>query len=70
VTVHRLGHMTTPAPPRDERPDPLKTQIRSLLARYRHPSAVNGQCWTEDDVDRLARMVRHGARLAAIGALR
>jgi hypothetical protein len=70
VTVHRLGHMTTARAAAGEQSDPLKTQIRRLLGRYRHPNAVNGQAWTEADVDRLARMVRHGARLAATGALR
>lgn len=33
----------------------LRAQIRDFLADYRHPNAINGQDWTEADVDRLAK---------------
>jgi hypothetical protein len=30
--------------------------MRDFLARYRHPNVINGEDWTEADVERLARV--------------
>jgi hypothetical protein len=49
------GHSDTPPAVAPERgaADPRR-RIREFLAAYRHPNAINGQDWTEADIERLA----------------
>ena len=36
----------------------LRRMVRRFLADYRHPNAINGEDWDEDDVSRLIRAMR------------
>jgi hypothetical protein len=36
----------------------LRRMVRTFLAAYRHPNAINGESWDEDDVTRLIRAMR------------
>lgn len=36
----------------------LRRMVRRFLARYRHPNAINGETWDEEDVSRVLRAMR------------
>ena len=42
-------------PSRDQH---LRQMVRRFLAGYRHPNAINGESWDEEDVTRLIRVMR------------
>ena len=47
--AHASGQPTSDQNPR---------RVREFLARYRHPNAINGESWDEEDVSRVLRAMR------------
>ncbi len=63
-----------PAPQSKPLPNNIEERrriVRRFLAEYRHPNAINGQAWSEDDVNRIVcalGCLDHHWEMVSVGA--